>query len=38
MSTIANSVLNTTVDAVDKKDLHRVIVASIAGSVLPQRC
>jgi MFS family permease len=36
MSTIANSVSDTATaaEAVDKKDLHRVIVASIAGSAM----
>ncbi|NIF27426.1 MHS family MFS transporter [Pantoea sp. Tr-811] len=34
MSTIANSITDTAAEAVDKKDLHRVIVASIAGSAM----
>lgn len=34
MSTIATSVSQTTSTAVDKKDLHRVILASIAGSAM----
>jgi MFS family permease len=34
MSTIVNSISDTAVEAVEKKDLHRVIVASIAGSAM----